>query len=237
MGAAIVDSLIHPHVLLAAQRAYPPHLRGKWEFPGGKVEAKELPEDALHREIWEELGVRIRIGSRVRADLTPPAHSTNTSIPTGSQIRHRMNLPSRASEQTKTALGKGDEDAQICLGGSTQRHTHAASQPFVDEGDWLLPNGYYMRLWLAQLIPHSHDVSSSRYEDVVNHYGHDTHDSATNTVEISPQGNDDYAGLPTLLPGSSHDALTWLTWEEARCLEWLPGDFQMLPALAAFFSQ
>jgi 8-oxo-dGTP diphosphatase len=35
---------------------------GKWEFPGGKIEKGELPEDALAREIKEELDLEIRVG-------------------------------------------------------------------------------------------------------------------------------------------------------------------------------
>lgn len=42
--------------LLLAQRPAHKHLGLKWEFPGGKVEPAESPEDALHREIREELG-------------------------------------------------------------------------------------------------------------------------------------------------------------------------------------
>lgn len=42
--------------VLAAQRPSRKVLSGCWEFPGGKVEVAETPEDALRREIREELG-------------------------------------------------------------------------------------------------------------------------------------------------------------------------------------
>ena len=38
-----------------------------WEFPGGKVEDEEMFEQALHRELREELGVAIHLGSELRA--------------------------------------------------------------------------------------------------------------------------------------------------------------------------
>ena len=63
VAAAIVDRLDDPGALLAARRSVPPSLAGRWEFPGGKVEPGETPLEALHREIEEELGVRLRLGA------------------------------------------------------------------------------------------------------------------------------------------------------------------------------
>jgi 8-oxo-dGTP diphosphatase len=67
VAAAIVDDLDHPTRLLAARRTEPPALAGGWEFPGGKVDPGELPLDALHRELREELGVSVRVGERLPA--------------------------------------------------------------------------------------------------------------------------------------------------------------------------
>lgn len=49
--------------LLITQRRGHSHLGGLWEFPGGKVEPGESLEQALVREIAEEIGVTIQVGS------------------------------------------------------------------------------------------------------------------------------------------------------------------------------
>ena len=57
VGAAIVrDGRV-----LAARRTTPPELAGRWELPGGKVEPGEAPDQALARELLEELGCTIEV--------------------------------------------------------------------------------------------------------------------------------------------------------------------------------
>ena len=67
-GAAVVDSLENPKLLLVARRSAPPQFAGMWECPGGKLEAGESFEDALHRELLEELGITVRLGAEVEPD-------------------------------------------------------------------------------------------------------------------------------------------------------------------------
>jgi 8-oxo-dGTP diphosphatase len=70
VAAALID--VDGRVLLA-QRPKGKQLEGLWEFPGGKVDAGERPEDALIRELGEELGIAIK--AACLAPLTFASHA------------------------------------------------------------------------------------------------------------------------------------------------------------------
>ena len=61
----------HGGRVLAAQRSTSMSLPLKWEFPGGKIQAGESPQECLQREISEELGTILAITSSLR----PATHS------------------------------------------------------------------------------------------------------------------------------------------------------------------
>lgn len=65
VAAVIADHMEQPQKVFATARGYGSQ-KGGWEFPGGKIEPGETPEQALAREIREELDVVIRVGPRIK---------------------------------------------------------------------------------------------------------------------------------------------------------------------------
>ena len=72
-ACALIDS---DGRILLAQRPEGKSLAGLWEFPGGKVEPGETPEETLVRELEEELGVKTKVACL--APLTFASHSYDT---------------------------------------------------------------------------------------------------------------------------------------------------------------
>ncbi len=64
VAAVICDSLKEKKSIFATARGYGEH-KGQWEFPGGKIEPGETPEQALIREIEEELETKIKVGDLI----------------------------------------------------------------------------------------------------------------------------------------------------------------------------
>ncbi|WP_248761736.1 (deoxy)nucleoside triphosphate pyrophosphohydrolase [Pseudarthrobacter sp. SSS035] len=119
VGGAIVDSLANPARMLVARRTAPEQFAGLWEFPGGKVDAGEKCEAALHRELREELGVEVRLGPE---------------LPSGTAAGWRLN--ERASMRVWFAeISDGDpqplEDHDQLRWISTTNRDEALSLPWI----------------------------------------------------------------------------------------------------------
>ena len=64
VAAVICDSIKEKKQIFATERGYG-EFKGQWEFPGGKIEEGETPQQALVREIREELEASIRVGDLI----------------------------------------------------------------------------------------------------------------------------------------------------------------------------
>ncbi|WP_298272348.1 (deoxy)nucleoside triphosphate pyrophosphohydrolase [Geobacter sp.] len=81
-------------LVLAAQRSAAMSLPLKWEFPGGKIDPGESPEECLRRELVEEMGIHVRVGQSLPASthqyptFTVTLHPFVCTIETGEIVLH-----------------------------------------------------------------------------------------------------------------------------------------------------
>lgn len=64
VAAVICDSIDEKKQIFATARGYG-DFKGQWEFPGGKIEEGETPQQAIVREIKEEMETAIRVGALI----------------------------------------------------------------------------------------------------------------------------------------------------------------------------
>ena len=119
VAAAVV---IEDGRVLLTRRAEGQHLAGMWEFPGGKIEAGETPEECLARELNEEFDIEVSIGDYL-----------------GSNIHHYDHISIRLLAYRTTlehgSLEPNDHDAYAWVGidEMDQYDFAPADVPFVDQ--------------------------------------------------------------------------------------------------------
>jgi 8-oxo-dGTP diphosphatase len=67
MKRVVAALILKDDLILACQRTRHQPMPLKWEFPGGKIEPGETPQEALRRELEEELGIDAEIGKQLAA--------------------------------------------------------------------------------------------------------------------------------------------------------------------------
>lgn len=108
VAAVICNDINDKKKIFATQRGYG-ELKGGWEFPGGKIESGETPEQAIIREIKEELDVGIRVGDLIDTiEYDYPAFHLSMDCFWAEVVSGELNLREALSSRwlTKTTIEK-----------------------------------------------------------------------------------------------------------------------------------
>lgn len=88
-GGAIPDN---PQILITQRRAGTPYA-AYWEFPGGKAEPEESPDDCIRRELREELGIEVEIQTVFPPIIHTYDHATVRIFPGVCRLESRSPQP------------------------------------------------------------------------------------------------------------------------------------------------
>lgn len=128
VGAALVRG----GRVLAARRTAPPEAAGRWELPGGKVEAGETPGDALVREVAEELGCEVEVVAWLRpltGQASGPAAGAAGATADGVAVRPGLTLRVATARLVRGEPEPGEHDLLAWVGPDE-----------LDDLDWLEPD-------------------------------------------------------------------------------------------------
>ncbi len=129
MKESIAGIIVHDDKFLIGHRFDTGEMANRWEFPGGKVDPGETAEQAIVREFYEEMDVRVTPG-----ELLATVEFTNKHGP-ARLLAYRVfgitELPSRLTEHTELRWASLDEIETL---------------DFVDSDKLLLP---FLKKWSA----------------------------------------------------------------------------------------
>lgn len=125
----MLPSLKHLHVtcaiierdglVLAAQRSTAMSLPLKWEFPGGKIDPGESPEECLRRELVEEMGIHVSVGKSLPLSthhyptFTVTLHPFVCSIQSGEIVLYEHAAVTWLSPEELHALDWAEADVPV----------------------------------------------------------------------------------------------------------------------------
>lgn len=124
MKRVVAALIVRQDRLLVCQRTAGQPMPLKWEFPGGKVESGEQPDEALRRELQEELGIDASVGEEVAC------------------LEHRYGDP---PQPAKTGLAGDPGDPP------QQAKTGLAGDPGEDDG--LIELRFFLvKIWQGEIV-------------------------------------------------------------------------------------